>query len=290
MTIPEAEIIWNRFYDKQGHYNDEDFFLFTEAALFLICETRDPHYMFFLGNAYQNRKDFELAYKYYQMAADHGYEDAYEGLGYIWYYGRLGNTDYQKAFECFSKAVHNINAQVKVADMYHRGYYVEKDETKYREIIESLYKKCKKRDDWDHSALCVRLAEIREQEEDTEAAIRFWKEAKRILTAMVTDYSFFGTYSVLCSAVRNLYRLIPLDTEHLDLYDLYEVLRKSAKVQLTYHGKQYPIEAAEESDGTVAVCFNGKWYRSVEDMMMKAEIGGELLSLISWDIDRIEVV
>jgi hypothetical protein len=59
---------------------------------------------------------------------------------------------------------------------------------------------------------------------------------------------------------------------------------------LTYHRKQFPIEATEESDGTVAVCFNGKWYRSVEDMMMKAEIGGELLSLISWDIDKIEVV
>lgn len=290
MTIPEAEIIWENFHEKQGHYSEEDFFLFTEAAQFLIRETRNVYYIYWLGAAYEAHKEFKLAYKYFQMAADMIYPDAFESLGYIWYYGRLGETDYKKAFECFSKAKGILNAEIKIADMYHRGYYVEKDEAKYKDIIESLYKRCKKRDDWDHSALCVRLAEIREQEGNTEEAIKFWREAKRILTILISDYSFFGTYNVLCSAVRHLYKLIPLDTDHLDLYDLYEVLRKPAKVQFTYQKKKYTIEATEEPDGSVAVCFNGKWFRSVEDMMMKAEINGEPLSVNEWQVRNVEVI
>ena len=43
---------------------------------------------------------------------------------------------------------------------------------------------------------------------------------------------------------------------------------------MTYHEKKYMIEATEEDDGSVAVCFDGKWYRSVDDMIPKAEVDG----------------
>ena len=37
------------------------------------------------------------------MAATYDYDPAYEGLAYIWYYGRTGERDFKKAFEYFSK-------------------------------------------------------------------------------------------------------------------------------------------------------------------------------------------
>jgi hypothetical protein len=45
MTIPEAEIICEQFFDKNGNFNDEEFFLYTEAAQFLIRETQEPRHI-----------------------------------------------------------------------------------------------------------------------------------------------------------------------------------------------------------------------------------------------------
>lgn len=65
------------------------------------------------------------------------YDEAYECLGYIWYYGRTGERDYKKAFEYFSKMMDkgNLVAEYKVADMYKNGYYVDKDQNKYENMI-----------------------------------------------------------------------------------------------------------------------------------------------------------
>ena len=54
----------------------------------------------------------------------------------VWYYGRTGTVDYEKAFRYFSMAGHNPVAEYKLADMYHNGYFVEKDDVKYKEIIQ----------------------------------------------------------------------------------------------------------------------------------------------------------
>lgn len=77
------------------------------------------------------------------MAAEYDYDQAYECLGYIWYYGRTGKVDHKKAYEYFSKLMDKGNpvAAYKVADMYKNGYYVEKNQKKYEEIIEALYPK-----------------------------------------------------------------------------------------------------------------------------------------------------
>ena len=83
-------------------------------------------------------KRFDLALKYYEMAASYDYDEAYECLGYIWYYGRTGERDYKKAFEYFSKMMNkgHLVASYKVADMYKNGYYVEKNMETYKKIIE----------------------------------------------------------------------------------------------------------------------------------------------------------
>lgn len=124
---------------------EEDKFEMTEALSFLINERHDPGDMMYLGGIYYEDKQFDLALKYYEMAAGYDYESAYECLGYIWYYGRTGEKDYKKAFEYYSKAADmgNIVSAYKVADMYKNGYYVEKDYDKYCRTIEHLYPKVK---------------------------------------------------------------------------------------------------------------------------------------------------
>ena len=127
MTVSEARTIVEQFNRNNGNYTEEDFFLYTEAAGFLIRETNDPRIMLNLGGFYYEQKNYDLALKYYTMAAEHGYEEAEVCLGYIWYYGRTETIDYEKAFHYFSMARQNPVAEYKIADMYHNGYYVEKD-------------------------------------------------------------------------------------------------------------------------------------------------------------------
>ena len=132
MTVKEARRIAEEFERKQIP-TEEDEFIFTEAMRFLIDEEKNPRDMMWLGGYYYEQRHFNLALKYYEMAKAYDYDEAYECLGYIWYYGRTGEKDYKKAFECFSRMMEKGNPQAayKVADMYKNGYYVKKDYRKY---------------------------------------------------------------------------------------------------------------------------------------------------------------
>lgn len=75
-------------------------------------------------------RDFELAVKYYTIAAEGGCRAAQENLGYCYYYGRTGEKDYQKAFHYFALGAFDghLNSLYKIGDMYRNGFYVEKSE------------------------------------------------------------------------------------------------------------------------------------------------------------------
>ena len=115
MTISEAKRIKDAFYRKSVP-SEEDVFIFTEALSFLIEETSNPNYMLELGGYYYGIRNFELALKYYELAAEYKLVDAYDCLGYIYYYGRTGKKDYEKAFHYFSLAADagNIQAEYKI--------------------------------------------------------------------------------------------------------------------------------------------------------------------------------
>ena len=128
MTIYEAHRIIREYY-MITNPTEEDDFLYTEALSYVVEETQDPEYILELGGYYYDRRNFDLALKYYELAAAYGSDEAMLGLGYIWYYGRTGQVDYKKAFEYFSRCMEqgHLVAAYKVADMYKNGYYVEKD-------------------------------------------------------------------------------------------------------------------------------------------------------------------
>lgn len=141
---------------------------FEEACHFLMEVIGDMKVAEALGGYYYGKRRYDLALKYYTLAAENGTTYAWIGLGYIWYYGRLGVRDYEKAYHSFAKAIelltgrsiecdtfwtldkkvnlHNknkydqyINAAYKLADMYRYGLYVEESWEHFAYLIRQLY-------------------------------------------------------------------------------------------------------------------------------------------------------
>lgn len=280
MTIKEAESIMKSF-DENHRPSDEDEFLFIEAMNFLIEELHDPQHMMILGGYYYDQRRFDLALKYYEMAAAMDYDCAYEGLGYIWYYGRTGERDYKKAFEYFSKIADtgNVVAKYKIADMYKNGYYVEKSQDKYEEIIEELYNESKRWhiDQYDFSYLPLpeiytRLAAIKKNKGMFDDAINIYLEAKEILARRIGFNAFFGNLNIMKWLIDDLYELMEFDEDYFDFFDLYYLLKSPHKITFLYEAEMMQLESVMEGE-ECTVCFNGKWYHNRDEFFQNACVG-----------------
>ncbi len=282
MTVEEARKIAADF-DENKKVTEEDEFAFIEAMNFLIEELHEPSDMMWLGGYYYELRHFDLALKYYEMAAAYNYDEAYECLGYIWYYGRTGEKDYKKAFEYFSKMMEkgNLQATYKVADMYKNGYYVEKNQKKYEEIIENLYPKVRKCNNLFDPVpeVFTRLAKIRSEQGDIKEAVNLYFAAKDFLAQRIRYNAFFGNLNIMKWLIDDLYKLIEFDPYDFDLYDCYYLLNSPNKITFTYDGKTQMLES--EKDGNeCAVCFNDKWYHGRDEFFKEACIGESKLTSI----------
>lgn len=297
MTIHEALEICNKFNKNNGNYTDDSFFVYTEALKYLIDETTDPEYMSKLGAAYYSEKEYDLALKYYEMTVEYDKNNAaaLRGLGYIWYYGRTGTTDYKKAFEYYSRAVYagcDIS-KYKLADMYRYGHYVKQNFKKFKEIIESMYNyyHCSNMVDDPLPEICIRLAVVREHEGRIDEAVSLLLEGKSMLRSRIGFDHFFGNFSIMEEIIDNLYRLKDFDKTNYDLYDLYYLLKKPVKIRFDYKGKEYIVESVCEDDGTMSVCFDGKWFHTLTDALMKTKNDdGYYITLSAWKMKDFEVI
>lgn len=297
MTVKEALNVVDKFRRNNGNYSADDFFVYTEALMFLIHETADPEYMFQLGAAYYYEKEYDLALKYYEMSVEYDEDNtaALGGLGYIWYYGRTGTVDYKKAFEYYSRAARagcDISSY-KIADMYRYGLYVKQNFAKFKEIIEPLYNyyHCLQLIDTPLPELCIRLAAVREKEDRTDEAVSLLLEGKSWLSSRIGYDHFFGNFSIMEDMVNELYRLKEFNMDKLDLFDLYYLLREPRKVKFSYEGREYNVESVCEDDGSMSVCCNGIWYHTLTDMLMnEKDDRGYYITLAAWKIKDIEVV
>lgn len=284
MTVKEARKIVQEFNDDTKNPSEEDFFMFAEAMDFLISKEHRPEDMMYLGGVYYDMKRFDLALKYYEMAASFDYDDAYECLGYIWYYGRTGERDYKKAFEYFSKMMNkgNLVATYKVADMYKNGYYVDKDMVTYKKLIEELYPKVLNcRNVFDPvPEVFTRLARIRIEEGKVSEAINLYLRAKDFLAQRIHYSAFFGNLNIMKWLIDDLYELIEFDEEYFDFFDLYYLLKTPHKIAFEYDGKEQTLTSEMEGDECV-VCFNGKWFRTRDDFFKDAVIANTNFKLTS---------
>ena len=267
MTVKEAREIEERYYGMSDP-SEEDDFLYTEAMDFLIREENLPDDMMQLGGWYYERRDFDLALKYYEMASAFGIDAADECLGYIWYYGRTGERDYEKAFRHYAKSMGrgNLVSTYKVADMYKNGYFVEKDPEKYREIIEELYPKVKNARNLGAPLpeVFTRLARIRKEQGRMEDAADLYLRAKDFLAQRISYNPFFGNLNIMKWLIDDLYEIIEFDPDYVDFYDLYYVLDRPAKVTFFYGDEIQELESLLE-DGACVVHFNDKWYHTRDD-------------------------
>lgn len=291
MTVNEARRLAARF-NENKKLSEEDVFVFIEAMQFLIEEEHNPRDMMYLGGYYYEIKEFDLALKYYEMAASYDYDEAYECLGYIWYYGRTGERDYKKAFEYFSKMMEkgNLVATYKVADMYKNGYYVEKDQKKYEEIIEDLYPKVKNcRNVFDPlPEVYTRLARIRKEQGNEKEAVNLYLTAKDFLAIRIRYNAFFGNLNIMKWLIDDLYTLIDFDEEEFDFYDLYYLLKTPHEISFMFEGKKQTV--ISEMDGAeCAVCFNGKWFRSRDDFFKEGVIKNTKITSIDDECYRFTV-
>ncbi len=283
------------YYDTDIRTSDDDF-KYTEALGYLIEETKDPKYMCELAWYYCSIKRFDLEIKYLEMAVEFGNQSAVEELGYMWYYGQHGEQDYNKAFYYFSKGAEGDNrndalwCKFKLADMYRFGCSVEKDEDKYRQMIEEAYEQVKSPRFLNEPfpEISLRLAGIRADQGRKDEAIKLLKEAKRFMAERITVDSFWGNIEVMGRIIRFMYQITPLKKDRADFYDLFYLTQKPGKYTMTRNRKKTTIEVVEEN-GENAIGCNGKWYRNFEDFCQKAEIDKNKFTSIYDEFYDVEV-
>ncbi len=292
LSIAEARRAVTSFYQNSKPSEEEEF-LFIEAMAYLIATENRPEDMMELGGYYYELRRFDLALKYYEMASTFGIDAADECLGYIWYYGRTGERDYEKAFAHYSKSMKrgNLTCAYKVADMYKNGYYVEKDEKKYVSMIEELYRKVKKSRYLGDPVpeIFTRLARIRTEEGKSRQAVLLYRQARDFLAKRLSFNAFFGHLNVMKWMIEDLYVLIPFDEDNFDFYDLYYLLKNPVQIRFTYDGQEQRLEALLE-DGACVVHFNDHWYRNRDEFFAKACVDGQRLTAVYDELEDFEVI
>lgn len=293
MTVTEAMQIEMNFYNKQSP-TEAEVFAFTEALGLLIEETKSPRYMMELGGFYYEEKRFDLALKYYEMAAEYHYPEADICLGYIWYYGRTGKRDFEKAFHHYKRSMEsgNLQAAYKVADMYKNGYYVEKDYDRYCAIIEELYPRIRNAMYLNDPLpeIYTRLARIRIEQKSFDEAEELLIQARGFLAQRIAEHPFFGDLNIMKWLMEDLQGLpIKQDPMDFDLFNLFTVLKEPGLVHFPYGKEPHEVRAIIE-DGECVICFDGKWFRTVDDFFAKAKIKGKLLTSIYQDLYGWEVL
>ncbi len=291
-TIESSKQILDDYYDlTQPTYKDD--IQLINALEYLIKETNNPEYMVELGGWYYGQKQFDLAEEYYLMAAKLDYNNAYECLGYIYYYGRVGQPDYEKAFHYYKLASDqgNLVAAYKLADMYKNGYYVQKDYPKYVQIIKDLYPKIQGATNTFDPVpeIYSRLAKIYVEEGNEDQAIQLLLIAKEFQSQRLIYSQFFGDLTIMKYIVNDLYSLIQFDPDYMDLFDLYYALQKPCKVAIEILGEDHIIEAKYE-DGLFFICMDDKNYEDVDQFFLKAKINGEPLSTQYVNVNYIEIL
>lgn len=292
LTIEKAQQILDDYYDLTQPTYEDDIQLIN-ALEYLIKETNNPEYMVELGGWYYGQKQFDLAEEYYLMAAKLDYNNAYECLGYIYYYGRVGQPDYEKAFHYYKLASDqgNLVAAYKLADMYKNGYYVQKDYPKYVQIIKDLYPKIQGATNTFDPVpeIYSRLAKIYVEEGNEDQAIQLLLIAKEFQSQRLIYSQFFGDLTIMKYIVNDLYSLIQFDPDYMDLFDLYYALQKPCKVAIEILGEDHIIEAKYE-DGLFYICMDDKNYEDVDQFFLKAKINGEPLSTQYVNVNYIEIL
>ena len=91
--------------------------------------------------------------------------------------------------------------------------------------------------------------------------------------------------------IEDLYKLTEIDMDNIDLFDLFELLKKPIKIKFFCDSdeSEHIVEAVDEN-GEIVIDFDGKWYRTTDDLFGKAEIAGDRLVTLGYSVHDFEVI
>lgn len=255
----------------------DEIFQQKEALRYLSEVEREPRAMAYLGGMYYGEENYPLAEKYYLEAYNEGYKEIASGLGFIYFYGRVGKPDYQKAMKYFLEAANmgDLESEMKIADMYRKGMGMEPNYEEYAKRIASLWQRIKNEDDFftPLPEVAHRMADIDIKEGKIDKAKTELRRGRLFIVYRIKYNSFWGNFIVLRRIEELMNQLGMIDKEEPNFFDLFVLLKEPSKYILTYAGKTFEISSFFD-EGKIRVSFLGKDYASIEDFLRKAEING----------------
>src|SRR5438128_1493169 len=80
----------------------------------------DHNYQFNLGETYDNKKEYKMAIKYYQLSADQGNANAQNNLGYMYHNGFGVNKDYKMTVKYYQLSAQqcDVDSAKKLGNIY----------------------------------------------------------------------------------------------------------------------------------------------------------------------------
>ncbi len=274
--------------EQNGPLSEGDSYQREEALHYLCDVESDAKAMAYLGGQYYGEEKYPLAEKYYLLSYEHGYKAISSGLGFIYFYGRVGTPDYEKAFRYFSEAkeLGDKEAAMKLADMYERGYGVEKDEKKYEEILRELWEELENSYDLFDPIpeIAHRLAYIDMQRGENAEAKAMLTRGRAYIVQRINYSAFWGNFIVARRTEKLLGELGLIDVDFPRIFDLFYCLKTPCEYSLLYRGKHYTISSFED-EGKIRVKFGDKVYASIEDFLRKAVVEGEYVYSLEYEED-----
>lgn len=287
MDRKEASRIVRVLFDKESRtfLSKEDKFQLKEALQYLSEVEHDPRAMATLGGIYYEEENYPLAEKYYLSSYEAGNKEIASGLGFIYFYGRTGTPDYQKAMRYFSEAADNgdLEAAMKIADMYRDGLGVKADKDEYEKRVRSLYDEAIMDDNVFAPVpeLAHRLAAIDIEKGNEEEAKYVLKKGRLYITTRIRYNAFWGNFIVARRIEALMDKLGMIDHRMPNFFDLLQLLKTPSEFVLIYGGEQHHISSFAD-EGKIRVKFDDKAYSSIEDFFRKAGIKGRPVYMLEY--------
>ena len=112
---------------------------------------------------------------------------------------------------------------------------------------------------------------------------------KDFLIQRIMHNPFFGDLNSMKWLTEDLYDIVRFDRSDFDLYDLYVLLKEPVKVAFGYYGDEHTVESVKE-EGGMAIKFDGKWYRDIDDFFLKATLDGERIPCLYNELTGFRVI
>ncbi|MBR0137557.1 MAG: sel1 repeat family protein [Erysipelotrichaceae bacterium] len=273
--------------DPFGKKEDNAFEL-CELALHVYRRTGKTGYLDLADSTgYLNSPSYLL--EEYLKAIDAGSKAYASKAARIYFEGGLGQPDYQKAFDYYSMAALigktgsgtfedsyvevSKDARYHLALMYRDGLYVEKDETKYRSLMENLRQEILD-GQWYESdpEICMEIGDMLIREKDEEGAFELLIKARNDICFWILQFN--ASADKLTEINDRIYSIIPLDQYELGAADLSELVKRAGTISFSHDGEEYEIKAIDDK-GRIVIEYLGEYYPDAGKLINSALIGEE---------------